>query len=270
MEHPVQSARLYRFDIFTLDVKTGELTDGATRRTVLREQQLQLLLALLENPGELISREELANRIWSPGTFVDFDRGLNKAVNQLREALGDSVESPRFVETFPRKGYRFVASVTHDAENPEETSKEVAESRPRLRPWIGAVATAIALVAVLVSANIAGIRNWMAQTRQPIPQISSVAVIPFENLSRDPEQEYFADGVTDALITDLAKVSSLRVTSRTSTIPFKSTKKSIKDIGRELNVDAVIEGTVTRSGNRVRITAQLILVSTDMHLWAEA
>lgn len=256
MEHPVRSARLYRFDIFTLDVKTGELNDGATRRTVLREQQLQLLLALLERPGELISREELANRIWSPGTFVDFDRGLNKTVNQLREALGDSVESPRFVETFPRKGYRFVAPVTHEAGKLEEPSKERAQRKPSLRPWILAVASAIVLVGTLAVAYFAGIRNWVAQRQQPIPQISSVAVIPLENLSHDPEQEYFADGITDALITDLAKVSNLRVTSRTSIIRFKSTKKSIKEIGRELNVDAVIEGTVTRSGNRVRITAQ--------------
>ena len=130
----------------------------------------------------------------------------------------------------------------------------------QLRPWMVVAATAIGLIGIIAGANFAGIRNWVAQRRQPIPQISSVAVIPLENLSHDPEQEYFADGITDALITDLAKVSNLRVTSRTSIIRFKSTKKSIKDIGRELNVDAIIEGTVTRSGNHVRITAQLIQV----------
>jgi TolB-like protein/DNA-binding winged helix-turn-helix (wHTH) protein/Tfp pilus assembly protein PilF len=266
----VRSARLYRFDVFTLDVKTGELTDGGTRRTVLREQQLQLLLALLENPGELISREALANRIWSPGTFVDFDRGLNKTVNHLREALGDSVENPRFIETFPRKGYRFVAPVRHDAETPAEGPIESVQRPPGLRRWTVPTVAALALVGVLVGTNFARIRSWVIERRQPIPQISAVAVIPLENLSHDPEQEYFADGITDALITDLAKVSNLRVISRTSIIRYKSTKKSITDIGRELNVDAVIEGTVTRSGNRVRITAQLIQVSTDMHLWAEA
>jgi TolB-like protein len=119
-------------------------------------------------------------------------------------------------------------------------------------------------------AGVGGARHWMATRRQPAPQISALAVIPLENLSRDPEQEYFADGVTDALITNLAKVSGIRITSRTSTIRYKATKKSIGEIGRELNVDAVVEGTVTRVGNRVRITAQLIQVSTDMHLWAEA
>src|SRR5262249_36863438 len=144
MEHPVRSARRYRFDVFTLDVKTGELTDEATRRTVLREQQLQLLVTLLERPGELVSREELTNRIWSPGTFVDFDRGLNKTMNQLREALGDSVESPRFIETFPRKGYRFVASVTHEAEKPGEPPSEEPRRGPRWRPWpIGAAAAIV-------------------------------------------------------------------------------------------------------------------------------
>src|SRR5215472_4708693 len=249
MEHPVQSARLYRFDVFTLDVKTGELTNGGTKRTVLREQQLQLLLALLENPGQLISREELANRIWSPGTFVDFDRGLNKTVNHLRETLGDSVESPRFIETFPRKGYRFVAPVTNDAERPDDKPKQSPRRQPRFRPGLVAAATATVLVGILVVANISVIRNWVMKRRHTIPQISAVAVIPLENLSHDPEQEYFADGITDALITDLAKASDVRVTSRTSVVHYKGTKKSIGDIGRELNVDAVVEGTVTRVGN---------------------
>ena len=111
MEHPVRSTRFYRFDTFTLDVRTGELTHAGTR-IPLREQPLQLLLALLEQPGELVTREALVNRLWPAGTFVDFDRGLNKAVNHLREALGDSADQPRFIETFPRKGYRFIAPVT--------------------------------------------------------------------------------------------------------------------------------------------------------------
>ncbi len=128
----------------------------------------------------------------------------------------------------------------------------------------------MACLGIVMVANVGRIRNWMASRGQYSPQISSLALIPLENLSRDPEQEYFADGITDALITDLAKMSSVRITSRTSVIRYKGTKKSIKDIGRELNVDAVVEGTVTHSGSRVRITAQLIQVSTDMHLWAEA
>jgi TolB-like protein/DNA-binding winged helix-turn-helix (wHTH) protein/tetratricopeptide (TPR) repeat protein len=268
MEHTVRSARSYRFDTFTLDVRTGELTH-AGMRTPLREQPLQLLLALLEQPGELVTREALVNRLWPAGTFVDFDRGLNKAVNHLREALGDSAEKPRFIETFPRKGYRFIAAVTRDDEALEVSPPESAPRRTRLRAWVIAAGAAIACLGLLVGTNVGGVRDWAAARWRSTPQISALAVIPLENLSRDPEQEYFADGITDALITDLAKVSNVRVTSRTSIIRYKGTKKSIRDIGRELNVDAVVEGTVTRSGNRIRITAQLIQVSTDMHLWAE-
>jgi TolB-like protein len=235
----------------------------------LREQPLQLLLALLEQPGELVTRETLVKRLWPAGTFVGFDRGLNKAVNHLREALGDSADQPRFIETFPRKGYRFIAPVAHDDETPEGSPLESAPRGLGKRAWVIAAAGAIVLFAILVGANVGGTRDWAASRLRSTPQISALAVLPLENLSSDPHEEYFADGITDALITDLAKISNVRVTSRTSIVHFKATKKSIKDIGRELNVDAVVEGTVTRSGSRIRITAQLIQVSTDMHLWAE-
>lgn len=269
MEHPVRSTRAYRFGTFTLDVRTGELTHAGTR-IPLREQPLQLLLALLEQPGELVTREALVNRLWPAGTFVDFDRGLNKAINHLREALGDSADLPRFIETFPRKGYRFIASVTCEDDTLQESPAQSVPRRLRLRTWMIAAAGAIVCLGILVGANVGGIRDWATSRWRSTPQISALAVLPLENLSRDPEQEYFADGITDALITDLAKVSNVRITSRTSVIRYKNAKKSIRDLGRELNVDAVVEGTVTRSGNRIRITAQLIQVSTDMHLWAEA
>jgi TolB-like protein/DNA-binding winged helix-turn-helix (wHTH) protein len=269
MGNPVPSPRVYRFEAFTLDARTGELRNGESRKP-LREQPLHLLLALLEQPGELVTREELVNRLWPSGTFVDFDRGLNKAVNHLREALGDSAEQPHFVETLPRKGYRFIAPVTHDGEEREEVASEDAPRGSRRLAWLAALATAVTCLGIVTVANVGGVRNWMARRWQATPQISAMAVIPLENLSRDPEQEYFADGMTDALITDLAKMGSVRVASRTSIMRYKGTKKSIGEIGRDLNVDAVVEGTVTRSGDRVRITAQLIQVSTDMHLWAEA
>ncbi len=269
MGNAVKAARTYRFGAFTLDTRTGELT-GAGGRTPLREQPLQLLLALLEQPAELISREELVGRLWPAGTFVDFDRGLNKAVNHLREALGDSAEHPRFIETFPRKGYRFIAKVTVDPLEGEQADP----GSPPSRAWrVGRLALPTVLVAVLgiaFAADLGRVRTWTTSRWRPAPQIASLAVIPLDNLSRDSEQEYFADGMTDALITDLAKVGSLRVTSRTSIMRYKGTNKSIRDIGRELNVDAVVEGTVTRAGSRVRITAQLIQVSTDMHLWADS
>jgi TolB-like protein/DNA-binding winged helix-turn-helix (wHTH) protein len=270
MEDPVRIARSYRFDTFTLNVKTGELT-RADVRLPLREQPLQLLLLLLEQPGELVTREALVNRLWPSGTFVDFERGLNKAINHLREVLGDSADEPRFIETLPRKGYRFIAPVTRDEETPEKSPPLRSPVRSKTRRWwIGLAAAAAACLAIVVGANIGGLRDRVATRWRSAPQISALAVLPLENLSHDPEQEYFADGITDALITDLAKVTNARITSRTSIMRYKGAKKTIREIGRELKVDAVVEGTVMRSGNRIRITAQLIQVSTDMHLWAES
>jgi TolB-like protein/DNA-binding winged helix-turn-helix (wHTH) protein len=266
MANGVRTAHVYHFEGFALDARTGELT-SAGRRTPLRDQSFQLLLALLERPGELITREELTQRLWPPGTFVDFDRGLNKVVNHLRDALGDSAEQPGFIETLPRKGYRFIAPVTSTGEGVETApGSTVPGPRPRRRPPLSALA--IGGLAVAIGVGTAAWK-WTAD-RSPAPRIAALAVIPLENLSRDPDQQYFADGLTDALITDLAKSGDVRVTSRTSVMQYLGSKKTIKEIGRELNVDAVVEGTVTRDGKRVRVTAQLIQVSTDMHLWADA
>ena len=269
MGNPAPVQRLYRFGDFTLDAHTGELARNGNR-TPLREQPLQLLLALLEKPGELVSREELIGRLWEPNTFVDFDRGLNKAVNHLREALGDSAEHPQFIETLPRKGYRFVGQLAEEGRSPEPVPQPIRPERSKHRLWI-AVPVILLLVAMALVANLGRLRTRiMSRLRPGPPRISSIAVIPLESLSGDRDQEYFADGLTDELITDLAKMGSTRVTSRASIIRYKGTKESMEEIGRELNADAIVEGTVTRSGKRVRITAQLIQVSTDMHLWAEA
>jgi TolB-like protein/DNA-binding winged helix-turn-helix (wHTH) protein/Tfp pilus assembly protein PilF len=269
MANGVQSARAYQFGAFTVDARTGELThDG--RRTTLRDQSLQLLLALLEQPGELVTREALAARLWSTTTFVDVDRGLNKAINHLREVLGDSAEQPRFVETLPRKGYRFIAPVTRSDE--ATTTALPAGTLPaarRLR-WAPLSIVITAALGIAIGASLGETRRWVARRWATAPQISALAVMPLENLSRDPEQQYFADGLTDALITDLAKAGTVRVVSRTSVTRYLGTRKNIREIGRELNVDAVVEGTVQYAGNRVRVTAQLIQVSTDMHLWADA
>ena len=263
MANAVQSARIYRFGEFTLDARTGELSHAGSR-TPLRDQSLHLLLAVLERPGELVTREELIARLWPADTFVDFERGLNKAVNHLREALGDSAEQPRFIETLPRKGYRFIAPVTREGE--ELTAAPAALAEPPRRSRVLA-ASVIAGIVIAIGVAIAVAREWTS--RPAVPRIAALAVIPLENLSRDADEQYFADGLTDSLITDLAKIGSVRITSRTSVIQYRSTKKSVKDIGRELNVDAIVEGTVTHAGNRVRVTAQLIQVSTDMHLWAD-
>jgi TolB-like protein/DNA-binding winged helix-turn-helix (wHTH) protein len=265
------TVRVFRFGPFVVDARTGELTN-AGQRTPLRDQPLQLLLALLERPGELVTREELTRRLWPADTFVDFDRGLNKAVNHLREALNDSADHPQFIETLPRKGYRFIAPVRPDAEEVEPAVDGAPPARSRSRLWLAIAAFLAAIgvaIAVAVAVDVGGVRRWIAGRPAAMPHIASLAVIPLANLSGDPDQEYFADGMTDALITDLAKMGSLRITSRTSVMKYKETKRTIKEIGRELDVDAVVEGTVTRGGSRVRITAQLIQVSTDMHLWAE-
>ena len=191
--------RVYRFGAFVVDARTGELTTD-DRRTLLREQPLQLLLALLDQPGELITREELTKRLWPAGTFVDFDRGLNKAINHLREALKDSAEHPQFIETLPRKGYRFIAPVSHDPQIPDQAPAGDAH-RPTFRVWQALVVCIVAAAALAIAVDAGGARRWLSGRWNSSPRITSIAVLPLENLS-PPEQDYFADGVTDALTTE--------------------------------------------------------------------
>lgn len=205
-----------RFGEFEVDVRAGELRKGDIKLK-LQRQPFQILEIFLERVGEVVSREELRQRIWPADTFVDFDQGLSNAIKRLREALSDSAEKPRFIETIPRRGYRFIGNVC---------------SRPAGR-------------------------------------IESIAVLPLENLSGDPEQEYFADGMTEALITNLAKISALQVISRTSAMHYKGVHRPLREIARELHVDGVVEGTVMRSGQRIRISVQLINAHADTHIWAE-
>src|SRR6185369_5638485 len=274
-----------RFGIFEADLRTGELRKRGAR-VRLQEQPFQVLAVLLTRPGDLVTRDELRGRLWTADTFVDFEHGLNKAINKVREALGDSAESPRFVETVPRRGYRFIADVTVvDLESvPPETyapstvgdtltagdreAPDVGEQTitPKGRGWQRTL-TITGCGLALVSFVLVG---WLLQSRGPSPTIRSVAVLPLENLSGDPSQEYFADGMTDQLIATLGQISALRVISRTSVMGYKGTRKPLPQIARELNVDAVIEGSIMRSGGRVRITAQLIDAAVDKHLWAHS
>jgi len=225
---------------------------------------------LLERPGELVSREELQKKLWPEDTFVDFEHSINAAVKRLREALGDDADNPRFVETLPRRGYRFIASADVGAGlvSAHEGRPQGAPLRRRYIVLAGAII--VATLAALLAFNVADLRDRLLRHASPPPKIESIAVLPLENLSRDPDQEYFADGMTDELITNLGKISALRVISRTSVMHFKGTKKTLPEIARELNVDAIVEGTVLRSGNRIRITAQLLHAPTDRHLWAES
>ena len=272
-----------RFGVFEVRWETRELRKHGVR-IKLEDQPFEILTALLEKPGEIVTRSELQARLWPEGTFVDFDKSLTKAVNKIRTALGDSPANPRFIETLSGRGYRFIAPVEVVADLGPGLGPAAAAPAPAGRPrgmssqgwWIvAAVSSAlVAIVAVLFAINVGSLRDRLRaaldlnRTVTP-PGIDSIAVLPLENLSRDPEQEYFADGLTDDLITDLGKMITLRVISRTSVMQYKRTKKPLPEIARELNVDAAVEGTVQRSGSLVRVTAQLLQARTDRHLWAE-
>jgi TolB-like protein/DNA-binding winged helix-turn-helix (wHTH) protein/Tfp pilus assembly protein PilF len=274
-----QSSSLRRFDSFEVDLCSGEVWKHGVR-VRLQDQPFQVLRVLLERPGQIVTRDELKQTLWPADTFVDFDDGLNTAVKKIRELLGDSAERPRYIETIPRRGYRFVGPIAPSS--PVEGAVAAPSSQPALvlppaetsvrrrafRLAAYAAVGVFALVVVLVGADVGG---WRARLvgRAAGPRIESLAVLPLANLSLDPGQDYFADGMTEALIANLAQVRALRVISRTSVVHYKGTDKTLPQIAYELNVDAVIEGTVQRSGNRVQVTAQLIRGQTDSPLWAK-
>jgi TolB-like protein/DNA-binding winged helix-turn-helix (wHTH) protein/Flp pilus assembly protein TadD len=248
---------------------------------------MKLLGILLEHPGEVVTREELRGRVWPDESFGDFDQALNIAIGKLRTALGDSAENPRFIETLPKRGYRFIADVSVlEADARPKKLESVAGDPPAIesgqtlqvaglavarkrRLWLTRGAIVALAIVIIISFSILSV--WLFRSRGPAPAgIRSLAVLPLENLSGDASQNYFADGMTDELITDLAQISALRVISRTSVMAYKGARKPLPQIARELNVDAVVEGTVLHSGDQVRITAQLIEASTDKHLWSQS
>ncbi|MGH9788794.1 MAG: tetratricopeptide repeat protein [Candidatus Acidiferrales bacterium] len=252
---PGTTREVMRFGPFEANLHSGQLRRNRLKLK-LPVQSFQVLAMLLEHPGELVSREELRKKLWPDGTFVDFEHGLNAAVNRLREALGDSAEQPTYIETLPRRGYQFIGRVEY-AEAVVPPAKQ-----PRTRLGVAAVVAAVVLLALAVGIV------WQ-RLRAPAP-IRSLAVLPLENLSGDPTQEYFVDGMTEALTTDLAKISALKVISRASVMRYKETQKPLPEIAQELKVDAVVEGSVMRAGEKVRITVQLIEAKSDRHLWAES
>jgi len=263
---PVQ--RRLRFGIFEADLQTGELRKRGARVRI-QEQPFQVLAVLLARPGELVTRDELQRTVWAADTFVDFDHGLNKAINKIREALGDSAESPRFVETVARRGYRFIADVAVvDLESASPVAGAAVDKPKASTHWSWHRTMIAAGVALALASAIAA--GWLVQSRGRPAALHSLAVLPLENLSGDASQEYFADGMTGQLIASLGQISALRVISRTSVMGYKGARKPLPQIARELNVDAVIEGSIVRSGGRVRITAQLIDAAADKHLWAQS
>ena len=296
--HFATEPRLLRFGIFELDLRSYELRKRGVRVKV-QEQPCQILAILLEHAGAIVSREELRNQLWPSDTFVDFDHSLNTAIMRLREILGDSPESPIFIETVSRRGYRFIAPVEEFFPqatdlNPQALSAGVSEAvllrasgrvpksgglevsaspaplRKRLasRRNLASVLGVVLLACISLVAAFRELRKPVAKAPRLIP-LKSIVVLPLENLSGDRDQDYFADGMTDELIVSLAKIKELRVISRTSAMEYKGTHKPLSEIAKELNVDAVVEGTVLRAGDRVRITAELVQVSSDRHLWAD-
>ncbi len=282
---PSRHTSVVRFGTYEIALHSGELRKAGVRIRV-QQQPLRLLEILLEHPGEVVTREELRSRIWPNENFGDFDQAVNVAIAKLRGALGDSADNPRYIETLPRRGYRFIADVAvvnrpidkmefvhagASSGKEDRAPHEVAgKAAPKRLPWQHAWKTlGLALVLLIL---IVWIFRWRSRPPGNILSSSSVrslAVLPLENLSSNSE-DYFADGMTDELITDLAQISALRVISRTSVMPYKGVRKPLPQIARELNVDAVVEGTVLHSGKQVRITAQLIRAPADKHLWAQS
>jgi TolB-like protein/DNA-binding winged helix-turn-helix (wHTH) protein/Tfp pilus assembly protein PilF len=272
---------LLRFGVFELDLRTGELRKAGSR-VRLAGQPLRVLERLVERPGDLVTRDELRHELWSDDTFVDFERNLNSAIKRLRGALGDSADSPRFIETLPRRGYRFLVPVQRIAVPfeaalgfpPAASTDGALDDQPapgehralrswrpgkRLVPWLVA-ATALGAFAVGLTRI-----PW----RQRPPVYRTIAVLPFVLAAHAAEDEYLAFGLSEALITELSKQGSLQVISQTSSMQYKNTDKALPRIAEELGVDVVVEGSVQREGTRLRITAQLIEAATDSHLWAE-
>jgi TolB-like protein/DNA-binding winged helix-turn-helix (wHTH) protein/Flp pilus assembly protein TadD len=298
---PLRHTFVVRFGTYEVSLQSGEVRKAGVRIRV-QQQPLKLLEVLLESPGEVVSREELRSRVWPNESFGDFDQAVNIAIAKLRSALGDSAENPRYIETLPKRGYRFIADVSFvDADgrirrlasaSADSTGTEpgrqlqgnglavppATQSGPQLQSAGLAVApkrplwpTRRVILTLALVLSLAILFVWLLRSHGRAPTgIRSLAVLPLDNLSGDASQNYFADGMTDELITDLAQISALRVISRTSVMVYKGARKPLPQIARELNVDAVVEGTVLRSGDQVRITAQLIDASTDKHLWSQS
>jgi len=265
MKGLLQSGKV-RFAAFEVDLSSGELLKHGTRIKV-QDQPFRILALLLERPGVLVAREDLRKKLWAVDTFVDFDNSLNTAINKLRDALGDSADSPRFIETLPRRGYRFIGSVNGAGQPQVAEAKPTRGLRSLIFPVAFGLLAIVGITAVLLGLNVHGWRDRLF-VHAAKPRIQALAVLPLTNLSGNPEQEYFADGMTEALITELGKTSIPRVISRQSVMQFKASKKPLQEIARELNVDAVLEGAVEHSSDRVRVSVHLDQVSPERQLWA--
>lgn len=260
------SDQLVRFGLFEADFHAGELRKRGLK-IKLHAQPLAVLRVLLERPGEIVTREELQQKLWGNNTFVDFDHGLNKTINKLRDALSDNADSPRYIETLPRRGYRFIAPLTTPTRAIEPLPSPEPKAKSHFVPW------AAFAVTVLLAFGIYwfGFRS-RAQHAAAVPTKAMLAVLPFENMSGDDSEDYFADGLTEEMIAQLGQLqpANLGVIARTSAMRYKHTKESVAQIGQELGVSYLLEGSVRLVGQRVRITAQLVQAGDQTHLWAES
>ena len=270
MKSEMASSRV-RFASFEVDLRSGDLEKNG-RRIHIQAQPLKALRVLIENAGEIVTREELRKEVWPDETFVDFDHGLNKTIAKLRDVLDDPRAESSLIETIPKQGYRLLAFPERKLIEPEKPivgTPALPGPPPKSifkQHW--AIAAGVLLLVVLLASFQIG-RRRVVKTNAP-GTVHAIAVLPLENLSGDPGQDYFADGMTDELITMLAQNSSLRVISRTSVMQYKGVHRSVGEIANQLGVEAVLEGTVSRSGDKVRVTTQLIYTPTDTHLWAES
>jgi len=263
----------YQFGRFELDLRSYELKrDGQTLR--LEKIPMELLIFLVEHHGELITRDQIIDKLWGKQVYLDTEQGINTAIRKVRQVLQDEPEKPQFLETVVGKGYRFVGDVTVRGEKTplphggRLSPPGIQADRPRNgRFWLLWAVTGLLVTGAVLWVLWPRISRSLRAGHSS--SFRSIAVLPLENLSGDSSQEYFADGITDAVITQLAKLHALRVISRTSIMQYKNTRKPLPEIAGTLNVDAVVEGSVSRSNNRVRVTVQLLDARADRHLWAE-
>lgn len=265
---------LLRFGVYELDLHSEELRrSGALIK--LQPQPFKVLSMLAGRSGELVTREELQQAIWGEDTFVDFERGLNYCIKQIRTALGDDAETPRFIETLPRRGYRFLVPAERLGEvAPAAASLPAAEEAapPKLAQWWLSWWAWVVTAAALAGLAWAGYEVWREFVRPPRPEKAMLVVLPFENMSSTSERDYFSDGLTEEMITQLGSLDPQRlgVIARTTSMRYRNTQKSLKGIAEELKVDYVVEGSVRREGGRVAISAQLIQARDQTHLWANS
>jgi len=262
-----------RFGIYEVDLQAGELRKRGVKLK-LQQQPFLILAMLLERPGELVTREEIQKRLWPEDTFVDFDRGLNRATNRLRDSLGDDAGSPRYIETLPRRGYRFIAQIEklkeigHVTDRMPQQVETAPESLTSGSRGFVRVMSRPGLVIVMIGIASLVLLGGFFFLRPRDPAIESVAVMPFSNVSGDPDAEYLCDGITESLINNLSQFPTLRVMASSTVFRYKAREIALQKIGDDLHVQAVLSGTLLRQGNTLIVHAELVDVKTGTQIWA--